>query len=156
MILKKLEQLDNGDVIAFKGSGIFSRYVRKFTKSPFTHVAIVINIKCDGLDKEIPCIVESHSTAGYRLRNINTFSKPYWVFKTNAKWNKQAAEIALKNIGTYKYAWINIFLAVIGMKMITVGDHLVCHQFAARILNFCGVKVGNPKSPQELLDRLGK
>jgi len=148
------DRCTNGDVVAFQGNGRFSRLVSWFTGSVFTHVAVVVLVRVSAIDDPVPCIVESHSTGGYRLRPLCSLTRPFWLFKTGAKWRQEAAHLAFRYLGTYKYAWLNIALAFFGLRMVTIGGHMVCHQFVARILNKCGVHVGRPQSPKALLEAL--
>ena len=60
-INKILSHISPGDVIAFSGNGLDAKIIRWFTRSPYSHVAIVLETEC--LNKQCQDILIAESTA---------------------------------------------------------------------------------------------
>ncbi len=80
-----------GDVIAFSGNGLDAKIIRSFTRSPYSHVAIVLETEC--LNKQCQDILIAESTAytvlpdfkeQKRLKGVQVHWLSHWldIYKT--------------------------------------------------------------------------
>ncbi|MDJ0553773.1 MAG: hypothetical protein QNJ68_04890 [Microcoleaceae cyanobacterium MO_207.B10] len=85
-INKILSHISPGDVIAFSGNGLDAKIIQWFTRSPYSHVAIVLDTECLNKQGEDILIAESTTYTGLldfkgqkRLKGVQVHCLSQWL-----------------------------------------------------------------------------
>lgn len=140
------QQIQSGDVLVWSGSSVFSKIIKWWTKSEYTHVGF--SWKANGR----LFVIESMDGKGVRIFPLSRKIPFSWI-KTNVFWTDEIAELTFKHLGD-KYSWMGCVRAGLGIQ--TKKDkRWQCAEFAAYILRKAGLKIGfNIETPAKLVDEL--
>ena len=135
--------IQSGDVIAWRGKGLFAWIVRMFTKSPWTHVGVAVWWG-DRL-----MVLDSYIGKGTRARLLSRHAKgAYWI-KSMAAWNQSAEGFALAELGK-EYSLQNLWKTWLGLAL--VKDEYHCAQYVAEVLTRADVPLWqDPPTPESVV-----
>lgn len=119
--------ISSGDLLAWSGNSLFSKAIKWFTGSPYSHVGIAWKAN-DRL-----FVIESMDFIGVRIFPCSRLLPFYWA-KTNACWQLMKEE-AFRLIGA-KYSVIGCVKAGLGIKT-RDDNYYQCAEFAQHLLSDC-------------------
>ena len=124
--------IKSGDVIAFRGHGLFCWAIRAVTRSQWSHVALAWVVG------ERVLLIESRaSRMGVTIdRPLSTAGACTWI-PTGAAWGVWPESVALDALGI-AYGWLDVFRAAGGLSPRNRGLH--CAEYVADVLAAAGVK----------------
>lgn len=103
--------IETGDILAFKGTGIFSWLIRIYTKSEISHIGIAIWIR------HRLCVIEAKEGRGVRLIPLNKCKNIYKVFHLTREINGvKVAEFCLNHWGAEYSNWYQFL--ILGSRVI--------------------------------------
>jgi uncharacterized protein YycO len=152
-----LVNIQPGDVIFYKPSGLIGWVISKITKSPYSHVAIAV---------DSDTILESNRFITTRLANIEKGKKVYHVYRLNGVTEIQQRDIvehSMTTLGT-KYDYLQIlglfFRYVFRLNYLSFNQHnkFICSEnidYAFLMSNIPRRDLQNllDISPQELFEK---
>lgn len=126
--------LHSGDLLYWRGRGVWAWLVRTFTRSDYSHVAVF------WLNGSQPTFIDSTPKAGVRATSL-CFDPPQWAQKTHTAWTPAIQLAVLKKEFT-PYSFVDAFLSFCGLPARARG--YMCAELAVFILeqggwNFKGV-----------------
>ena len=121
--------IKSGDLIAFRGTGPFSRFIARVTGNSYTHVGIAITMKNRVM------VIQDKELKGVELIPLSSMLPCDWI-GTNAQWTEEAETFAFSNIGQ-SYSYINALLAGLGFP--PIGKNSICSEYAASVLKKANV-----------------
>jgi hypothetical protein len=131
-------QIKDGDLIAYQGKSLVDWIIRKWTKSPWTHVGIA----CWWGPRLM--LLESYPGDGTRVRPLSHALKDAFWIPTHAKWDDNILNQATELLDL-PYSWINDWRVAWKQKTLLKTQYQ-CAQYAVEILSRTG-QAGLPKSP---------
>lgn len=90
--IKARKKINSGDVLVWSGNSWFSKIIKWWTKSEYTHVGIAWKAH-----KRL-FTIEAMDLKGIQICPLSKRLPFYWI-KTNIKWNAKLSEIAFEHIG---------------------------------------------------------
>jgi hypothetical protein len=139
--------IKSGDLIAFRGTGLSSWFVRWYTKSNYSHVGIAWIVG------ERILIIESRpkhkGITIDRLLSHALKDKPTLV-STDVNWNTNYEKRAFEKLGV-SYSYLKDICA--GLKLKLVGDGMECAEFASYVLQ---VSTSDNNIPNNLVNYFNK
>lgn len=139
----RLSDIQTGDVLAWKGFGVFGRIVSWITRSPWTHVGVVLRIKDDLM------LVDAYIGKGVRSINIKHYlSEPMWCVSTSKVIKSRNVEFLLEKVGLPYSVWDGI-RAVLRKPFNSPGYQ--CSEFVNEYLIGAGVDTGIEHATPALL-----
>jgi len=149
----QLSDIQTGDVLAWKGFGVFGHIVSWATHSPWTHVGIALKVKNDLM------LVDAFIGKGVRSINIKHYSdKPMWCVATSKVIKDKNTQFLLDRVGLPYSVWDGV-RAVLRKPFKSPGYQ--CAEFVNEYLVSAGVNTGiahaTPGLLMEILEnRFGK
>lgn len=136
------------DILLYKGSNIFSRSIKRFTKSKYSHVAIV-------LDKYH--IVEINFNYKLSIRHLNYRKRKYDIYRVKnlTDNNKQLISEYIQNNLKTEYDFkeiVRILLPFLYLK--DNNKRLICSEFVYDCFNYAGIQLVSKDSvtPEDIAD----
>lgn len=77
--------MKTGDVLFYKGASLFSRVIRYFTNSPYTHVTLVVGMDNDGT----PLVLEAQRFKTTTIRRLEP-TEEFEIYRPSRLTDKQA------------------------------------------------------------------
>ena len=137
-------EMKSGDVVAWSGNSPFSKLIKWWCKSKYTHVGIIYCTPTRIF------IIESKEGFGVRIFPLSRTIPFYWI-KTNLDWNINIEEFMMKHIGD-RYSWIGCIKA--GLGIVTRKDRRwECAEFVNYIFKCGGLRLPcNCQTPAKVVD----
>lgn len=110
--------IKSGDVVAYSDTDIVSQIIRFFTKSKYSHVAVVWVIDM------IPMVLEATAANGVALRTLDT--RDFFWISTGIRWNKTIENKAQTKL-EMPYSFIDAFKVGLGLSPSKNGE--ICTYF---------------------------
>lgn len=151
--------IKNGDVVFIKNDkGPFSKIIRYFTFSRYSHVGIAVWVTIEHERRLM--MVEAQGGTKKRIINMSTYDgNEMDVFRSpNHVWKDISVEV-MGRLGIVEYGWIQAIYVGIReffMKKLSINlpmknfDGVMCSEFVAKVFNLDEVYV----SPQRLYEQL--
>jgi len=149
----QLSDIQTGDILAWKGFGVFGRTVSWVTHSPWTHVGVALRVK-DSL-----LVVDAYIGKGVRCINIkHRLDEPMWCVSTSRFVSNKNTEFLLEKVGLPYSIWDGL-RAVLRKSFNSPGYQ--CAEFANEYLIGAGLDTGITHATPALLmeiieNRFGK
>ena len=138
-------QIRDGDLIAFRGTGLISRLIRRVTMGGFTHVGIAWRWP----DADRLFLLEAKELSGIQLRALSNVGDFSWI-TTGASWTDEAYHAAVEELGK-PYSYLDAVRAGIGRPM--KGKAGICSAYARQRLRDCGLLIPDAvQHPQALVE----
>ncbi len=139
-------KIRSGDLLAWSGNSWFSKLIKWWTKSKFSHVGIAW--KANGR----LFVIEAMDFKGVRIFPCSKLKPFYWI-KTNVKWTFPLAEEAFKLVGDDYSKW-GCVRAAFGLSP-RKDDNWQCAEFSAHILRKAGFSIdGKLETPAKLVHEM--
>jgi hypothetical protein len=121
---RKRSDIKSGDIIAFSGSGIFSKLIRRFTGETYSHVGIAWIVGSRIF------IVEALDGRGVVMRPLSEIT-PFYHLQNKIEFTDAIESSMLSKIGM-KYGYFDVILAGLGLKS-KPNDSYQCAEFVADV-----------------------
>jgi hypothetical protein len=140
------KKIHSGDVIAFKGKSWFSKVIKWWTKSDFTHVGIAWRVG-DRL-----FVIEAGDFHGIRIMPAS-LQKPFYCIYTGVCWTDQLEKIILSHVGD-PYSISGCIMAAFNLAT-TRDRSWQCAEFVNYILKNADIDLGkNCETPAKIVYKL--
>lgn len=140
--------IQSGDLLAWSGHSLFSRLIKLFTESSFTHVGIAYRTG------NRLFVIEAMEGRGVRLFPLSRRLPFFWIRPTIRKheWNSIIEETAIKRIGE-RYSFTECARALF-RKATKKDNKWQCAEFASYILSLIGYPTNGYNIPHTLVQKM--
>lgn len=129
-------RMRSGDLILFRGRGVFAWLIRAVTGAPYAHAAIVWRVGPRVLLLESRA--RTHGVAIGRTLSGSLVDGATWI-PTNAEWTSTVEDLALDARLGEPYGWVDAIRAGLGLRPTSRG--VQCAEYAALVLQAAGLTV---------------